>query len=78
MSNSKSTISFSDFTKVEMRVGTILNAEVFKQVNKPAYILHIDFGVYGIKKTSAQITILYTIEELITSVRYKDSLKKFN
>ncbi len=58
-------ITWNDFSKVEMRVGTILSAEVFKEAKKPAYKLTIDFGAYGIKKTSAQITVLYSTEEII-------------
>jgi len=65
MSISKPNISFSDFTKIEMRVGTIVSAEVFEGVNKPAYKLQIDFGEFGIKKTSAQITTLYYVNELV-------------
>ncbi|WP_275316042.1 tRNA-binding protein [Tenacibaculum bernardetii] len=59
------TLTWDDFTKVEMRVGTILTADVFKQVKKPAYKMQIDFGEFGIKKTSAQITKLYDPKELI-------------
>lgn len=58
-------INWSDFTKVEMRIGTIISAEIFKEVKSPAYKMLIDFGEYGIKKSSAQITILYKPEELI-------------
>lgn len=60
------TISFDDFLKVELRVGRITNATVFKEARKPAYILHVNFGdEIGIKKSSAQITALYQPEELV-------------
>ena len=59
------TLEWSDFTKVEMRVGTVLEAEHFKEARKPAYKMQIDFGAYGIKKTSAQITQLYEAKDLI-------------
>ena len=57
-------ISWSDFEKIEMRVGTILTADIFEKAKKPAYILTIDFGELGTKKSSAQITSLYTLDEL--------------
>ncbi|CAL2104289.1 putative chaperone CsaA [Tenacibaculum sp. 190130A14a] len=58
-------ISWNDFTKIEMRVGTIISAEVFEEVKNPAYKMQVDFGAHGIKKTSAQITQLYNVKELI-------------
>jgi tRNA-binding protein len=58
-------ITWDDFEKVDMRVGTILKAEVNEKANKPSYRLEIDFGEIGIKKSSAQLTHLYTKEELI-------------
>ena len=60
------TISWDDFTKVELRVGRVLKAETFPQARKPAYILHVDFGTeIGVKKSSAQITELYAPEALV-------------
>ncbi len=61
----ETTIDWNEFMKVEMRVGTIVSAEVFKEVRNPAYKLMIDFGDLGLKKSSAQITQLYTPEDLI-------------
>ncbi len=59
-------INWHDFTKIELRVGTIIAAEIFKEAHKPAYKLQVDFGEeIGIKKSSAQITEVYTVDELI-------------
>ncbi len=62
---SEDLIQWNDFTKIEMRTGTIIGAEIFKEAKKPAYKLSVDFGDYGIKRSSAQITKLYQPEELI-------------
>ena len=58
------TIEWSDFAKVEMRVGMIIEVQDFPEARKPAYILTIDFGQLGIRKTSAQVTN-YTQNELL-------------
>lgn len=59
------TISWADFEKVEMRVGTITAAEPFTKARKPAYQLTIDFGPLGVRRSSAQITTLYQPDTLV-------------
>lgn len=58
-------ITFEDFTKIDLRVGTIIEVNDFPEARKPAYQLTIDFGHLGIKKSSAQITTLYKKEDLL-------------
>lgn len=59
-------LSWKDFQKVEIRVGTILQVDDFPEAHKPSYQMKIDFGKeIGVKKTSAQITELYTRQELV-------------
>src|SRR4051812_37496729 len=60
-----SMISWEEFEKIDMRVGTIVEAKEFAKAKKPAFQLIIDFGEYGIKRSSAQITALYSAEELV-------------
>ncbi|PIE70047.1 MAG: tRNA-binding protein [Deltaproteobacteria bacterium] len=60
------TITWHDFEKVELRVGNIIQADIFEAARKPAYILHVDFGeTIGVLKSSAQVTGLYTPEDLV-------------
>ncbi len=60
------TITFDDFLKVDIRVGTVVEARPFPEARKPALLLLVDFGPdIGVKKTSAQITKNYSLEELV-------------
>lgn len=61
----KPEITWNDFQKIDMRVGTIIDAQPFAKARNPAYQLWVDFGELGILKTSAQITEQYTTEEII-------------
>ena len=58
-------ISWEDFEKIEMRTGTVIALDDFANAKKPAFKLTIDFGEYGTKNSSAQVTRLYTKNELI-------------
>jgi tRNA-binding protein len=60
------TIEWNDFEKVDLRVGTIINVEDFPEARNPSYKIHVDFGEeIGVKKTSAQVTALYSKSQLI-------------
>jgi tRNA-binding protein len=59
-------ISYADFERVDIRVGTIVSAELNPRARKPAYIIKVDFGPeFGVKKASAQCTVHYRAEELV-------------
>ena len=58
-------ITFEDFSKVDLRVGTIIEVNNFPEARNPAYQLTIDFGALGIKKSSAQITTRYQKDDLL-------------
>ena len=62
----KDLISYADFTKIEIRLGTIISAKLNNKLKNPSYVLKIDFGVeIGVKKSSAQLTKNYNIEQLL-------------
>ncbi len=66
MSGAGETIGFEDFLKLDIRVGTVVKAEPFPEARRPAYKVWVDFGAgIGVKKTSAQATAHYTLEDLI-------------
>ena len=59
------TITWKDFEKVDIRIGTIIEVEDFPKARNPAFILHVNFGIeIGLKKSSSQITDLYTKDQL--------------
>ncbi|MEL1264339.1 tRNA-binding protein [Pseudoxanthomonas putridarboris] len=59
------TIEWTDFQRVLLCAGTVLKVEEFPQARKPAWKLWVDFGPYGVKKTSAQVKALYAAEDLV-------------
>jgi len=59
------TISWDDFTKIDLRAGTIIKAEILAGAKRPAYKLWIDLGELGVKKSSAQLTHVYELTSLI-------------
>ncbi len=61
----KDVITFEDFQKIDIRIGTIIEVNDFPKAKIPAYIIKIDFGSLGIKNSSAQITQLYSKQDLI-------------
>lgn len=58
-------IEWADFEKVELRVGTIVRVEPFPEARKPAFRLWVDFGEFGVRQSSAQITAYYAPDELL-------------
>ena len=65
MDSKNEIISWSEFEKVDLRTGTIIRAEEFPEARSPAYKLWVDLGPIGIKKSSAQVTEHYTVQDLI-------------
>jgi len=58
-------ITWQEFERVELRVGTIIGVDDFPEARKPAWKLTVDFGEYGVKRSSAQITVHYRKEDLL-------------
>ena len=58
-------LTWNEFMRVDMRIGTVLTAEIFKEARNPSYKFTVDFGELGIKKSSAQVTKRYKLEELV-------------
>lgn len=58
-------LTWEEFEKVELRAGTIIEVQEFPEARRPAYKIVVDFGPLGIKKSSAQITTAYTLDELV-------------
>lgn len=58
-------ISWQDFERVELRVGTVITVDDFPEAKKPAWRLTVDFGEFGVRRSSAQITTLYRKEDLV-------------
>ena len=65
MSGTAGTISWDDFTRVQLCAGTVQKVEPFPEARKPAWKVWVDFGPHGVKKTSAQIRSLYAPEDLV-------------
>lgn len=65
MDKIKDVISWSTFEQVDLRVGTITRTELFPEARKPAYKIWVDLGSLGVKKSSAQVTKHYALEELV-------------
>ncbi|PSG86329.1 tRNA-binding protein [Aurantibacter aestuarii] len=61
----KTSITFEDFKKVDIRVGTVVKVEKFEKAKKPAFQIYVDFGTLGVLKTSAQLTVLYKEDDLL-------------
>lgn len=65
MDGASQTLSWADFEKVQLCAGTVLRVEAFPEARKPAWKLWVDFGPYGVRKTSAQVRALYEADDLV-------------